>query len=261
LNAPGGKDLRTAVQRSAILKALNDAFPPSSSLINALNRIDPRVAVQGPSPDVAAPDSKIAQDPEVQAAGDSVVRVLGTACGLGVEGSGWIAGPDLVVTNAHVVAGESDTTVTPQGSSTALDAVPVHYDPSNDLSLLRVDGLGGTPLSFAQDVQSGSPGAILGYPENGPFTIAPARVGATGPVLTEDSYGRGPITRELTALRGEVRSGNSGGPLVDSAGHVMGTIFAATTQGKPGGYAVPNDIVADALSDSTGEVDTGPCTG
>jgi S1-C subfamily serine protease len=261
LNAPGGKSLRTAVQRSAILQALNDAFPPSSSLINALHRIDPRVAVSGPSPDVAAPDSKIAKDPEVRAAANSVVRVLGTACGLGVEGSGWIAGPDLVVTNAHVVAGESDTTVTPAGSSTQLDAVPVHYDPENDLSLLRVNGLGGTPLSFTSDVQSGTAGAVLGYPENGPFTIAPARVGVTGPVVTEDSYGRGPITRELTALRGEVRSGNSGGPLVDGAGRVMGTVFAATTQGKPGGYAVPNDVVAHALGDSTGEVSTGACTG
>jgi S1-C subfamily serine protease len=261
LNAPGAKSLRTAVQRSAILKALNDAFPPSSSLINALHRIDPRVAVQGPSPDVAAPDSKIAQDPDVQTAGNSVVRVLGTACGLGVEGSGWIAGPDLVVTNAHVVAGESDTTVTPSGSSASLDATPVHYDPSNDLSLLRVNGLGGSPLTFAPEVRSGTPGAVLGYPENGPFTITPARVGATGPVITQDSYGRGPITRELTALRGEVRSGNSGGPIVDGAGKVMGTVFAATTQGKPGGYAVPNDVVAEALSDSSGEVDTGPCTG
>jgi S1-C subfamily serine protease len=260
LNAPGAKNLRTAVQRSAILKALNHAFPPSSSLINALHRIDPRVAVQGPSPDVAAPDSKIGQDPDVQAAGNSVVRVLGTACGLGVEGSGWIAGPDLVVTNAHVIAGESDTTVTPAGSSTSLDATPVHYDPSNDLSLLHVDGLEGTPLSFAPEVQSGTPGAVLGYPENGPFTITPARVGGTGPVITQDSYGRGPFTRELTALRGEVRSGDSGGPLVDADGKVMGTVFAATTEGKPGGYAVPNAIVARALGDSSGQVSTGPCT-
>ena len=197
----------------------------------------------------------------MRAAGNSVVRVLGTACGLGVEGSGWIAAPDLVVTNAHVVAGESDTTVTPAGSSTSLDAVPVHYDPSNDLSLLRVDGLDGSPLSLAPDVRSGTTGAVLGYPENGPFTITPARVGFTGPVVTQDSYGRGPVTRQLTALRGEVRSGNSGGPLVDTDGHVMGTVFAATTQGKPGGYAVPNEVIADALSDSTGEVSTGACTG
>jgi S1-C subfamily serine protease len=261
LNAPGAKSLRKAVQQSAILRALNDAFPPSSSLINALNRIDPRLAIQGPSPNVAAPDSKIAQDPDVQAAGRSVVRVLGTACGLGVEGSGWIAGPGLVVTNAHVVAGESDTTVTPSGSSSSLDATAVHYDPSNDLALLRVSGLGGSSLSFAPEVRSGTAGAALGYPENGSFTIAPARVGVTGPVVTQDSYGRGPVTRELTALRGEVRSGDSGGPLVDAGGRVMGTVFAATTQGKPGGYAVPNGVVAHALGDSTGQVSTGACTG
>ena len=259
LNAPGAKDLRQAVQQSAILRALNDAFPPSSSLINALHRIDPRVTVQGPSPNVAPPDSKIARDPEVRAAGNSVVRVLGTACGLGVEGSGWIAAPGLVVTNAHVVAGETDTSVTPLGGS-SLDATPVHYDPTNDLALLRVNGLTGSILTFAPGVRSGTPGAVLGYPENGPFTITPARVGITGPVVTQDSYGRGPVTRELTALRGEVRSGNSGGPLVDGNGRVMGTVFAATTQGKPGGYAVPNDIVAKALSNSTGPVSPGPCT-
>jgi S1-C subfamily serine protease len=259
LNAPGARSLRKAVQESAILRALNDAFPPSSSLINALNRIDPRLAVAGPSPNVGAPDSKIAHDPDVRRDQGSVVRVLGTACGLGVEGSGWIAAPGLVVTNAHVVAGESDTTVTPPGGS-SMNATAVHYDPTNDLALLRVGGLGGSPLSFAPSVDSGTAGAVLGYPENGPFTITPARVGVTGPVVTQDSYGNGPVTRELTALRGDVRSGNSGGPLVNADGKVMGTVFAATTQGRPGGYAVPNGIVSHALSDSTGEVSTGPCT-
>jgi S1-C subfamily serine protease len=260
LNAPGAKGLRKAVQQSAILRALNDAFPPSSGLINALNRIDPRVSIQGPSPDIAAPDSKIARDPEVRAASGSVVRILGTACGLGVEGSGWVAAPGLVVTNAHVVAGESDTTVTPAGSDSALDATAVHYDPTNDLALLRVSGLDDSPLSFASAVESGTPGAVVGYPENGPLTITPARAGATGPVITQDSYGGGPVTRQLTALRGEVHSGNSGGPLIDGDGEVMGTVFAATTQGKPGGYAVPNSVVASALGDSTGAVSTGPCT-
>jgi S1-C subfamily serine protease len=260
LNVPDAKSLRKAVQQSAILRALNDAFPPSSSLINALHRIDPRLAVQGPSPDVGAPDSKIARDPDVRTAGRSVVRVLGTACGLGVEGSGWIAAPGLVVTNAHVVAGETDTTVTPNGSSSSLEATAVHYDPSNDLALLRVSGLRGDPLSFAPQVRSGTAGAVLGYPENGPFTVEPARVGSTGPVITQDSYGSGPITRQLTSLRGDVRSGNSGGPLVDAAGRVMGTVFAATTEGKPGGYAVPNGVVAGALGDARGPVSAGPCT-
>jgi S1-C subfamily serine protease len=151
--------------------------------------------------------------------------------------------------------------VTPFSSSSALDADAVHYDPSNDLAILRVSGVGGSPLSLAPEVQSGTAGAVLGYPENGPFTITPARAGVTGPVQTEDSYGRGPITRELTALRGDVRSGNSGGPLVDGDGRVLGTIFASTTQGKPGGYAVPNDVVANALRDTSGPVGTGACTG
>ena len=260
LNAPGAKDLRRAVQRSAILRALNDAFPPSSSIINALNRIDPRVAISGPDPSVPPPDSKIAGDPDVQAAADSVVKVLGTACGLGVAGSGWIAEPGLVVTDAHVIAGESDTTVDPPGAESNLDATPVVFDSTNDLALLRVGGLQGDSLTFAPEVRSGTLAAVLGYPEDGPFTISPARIGETGPVVTQDAYGRGPVTREITSLRGEVRSGNSGGPAVDGAGRVLGTVFASTTSGKPGGYAVPNEIVADALELAGGEVGTGPCT-
>src|SRR6476660_6164484 len=167
LNAPGAKGLRKAVQESAILRALNDAFPPSSGLINALHRIDPSVSVQGPSPDVEAPDSKITRDPEVRASAGSVVRVLGTACGLGVEGAGWVAGPDLVVTNAHVVAGEADTTVTTREGA-SFDATPVHYDPENDLALLHIDAE--LPaLPFAPDPTSGTAAAVLGYPENGPY--------------------------------------------------------------------------------------------
>jgi S1-C subfamily serine protease len=259
LNTPGAKDLRQAVQRSAILRALNDTFPPSGGLLNILNRIDPRVAINGPSPGVGPPDSRLAQDPDVAGDEDSVVKVLGTACGLGVEGSGWVVAPGLVVTNAHVIAGEDDTTVTPSGGS-ALDATPVHFDSTNDLALLRVGSLDSPALKLVAEPASGTPGAVIGYPENGSFTISPARLGATGTVISQDAYGRGPVTRQMTALRGEIHSGNSGGPMVDSAGDVLTTIFAATTEGKPSGYGVPNEIVREALSDSDGEADTGPCT-
>jgi S1-C subfamily serine protease len=259
LNTPGAKDLRQAVQRSAILRALNDTFPPSGGLLNILNRIDPRVAINGPSPGVGPPDSRLAQDPDVAGGEDSVVKVLGTACGLGVEGSGWVVAPGLVVTNAHVIAGEDDTTVTPSGGS-ALDATPVHFDSTNDLALLRVGSLDSPALRLVPDPASGTPGAVLGYPENGSFTISPARLGATGTVISRDAYGRGPVTRQMTALRGEIQSGNSGGPMVDGAGNVLTTVFAATTEGKPSGYGVPNEIVQEALSDSDGEADTGPCT-
>ena len=260
LNTPGAKDLRRAVQRSEILQALNSAFPPSGDLVNFLNRIDPRVAITGPEAAVGPPDPSLARDPEVAAARDGVVRVVGTACGLGVEGSGWIAAPALVVTNAHVVAGEEDTAVSTSEDSAEHDATAVHFDPANDLALLRVGGLDGTALQLSPETRSGTAGAVLGFPENGPYRVTPARLGATTTVISEDAYGHGPVTRQLTALRGEVRSGNSGGPMVDTAGRVLTTVFAATTTGKPGGYGVPNSIVRDALSDSTGAVDTGPCT-
>jgi S1-C subfamily serine protease len=185
--------------------------------------------------------------------------VLGTACGLGVEGSGWVAVPHTVVTNAHVVAGESDTTVTTQDGAT-LTATPIHYDPRNDLALLRVDAdLPALPL--ATTAPRGTGGAVLGYPENGPYAVSPARIGDTRSVTSEDSYGAGPIRRSIAFLRGSVRSGNSGGPLIDSHGQVMGTVFAATTSGPPGGFAVPDDVIAEALGQAAGPVDTGPCTG
>ncbi len=259
LHAPGAGELRGDVQRSLILGKLNDLLPPSGPIINALNRVDPRPTVKGPPPDVAPPTDAIVNDADVNRAGQSVVKVLGTACGLGVEGSGWMAVPGLVVTNAHVVAGERDTTVTTPGG-TRVEATPVHYDPTNDLAVLRVD-VELPQLGLAGDPKPGSSAAVLGYPENGGFAIAPARFGSTQTVISEDSYGRGPRQRQMSSLRGSIRSGNSGGPVVDRDGQVVATVFAATTDGPPGGYGVPNDIVAEALRDSAGAgpVRTGPC--
>lgn len=258
LHAPGTAQLRGDVQRSLILRRLNALLPPSGPVINALNRVDPAPSIAGPTAPVAAPDPTIAADPDVGRASQSVVRVLGTACGLGVEGSGWVAQPGLVVTNAHVVAGEDDTTVTTVDGA-SLDATPVHYDPANDLALLRIDASIPT-LKIAPDPQPGTTGAVLGYPENGPYAVAAARLGDTSTVISEDSYGNGPIDRSLAFLRGTVRSGNSGGPLVDSKGQVIATVFAATTTGPRGGFAVPNKIVQQALlSETTAPVDTGPC--
>jgi hypothetical protein len=261
LNAPGPgeRDLRNALQRSQILTALNDVLPPTGPLFNLLRHVDPVPAVNGPEANVGAPQAAIARDPDVQAAGDSVVKVLGTACGLSIEGSGWVAGPDLVVTNAHVVAGEDDTTVTTRSGGTS-DAAPVHYDSRNDLAILRVPGLGLDPLAIASQVSKGTPGAVLGYPENGPFTASPARMGSTGKVISQDSYGRGPVEREMTPFRGQVRSGNSGGPAVDGAGQVLTTVFASQLgSGPPGGLGIPDQIVRDALSGGLRPTDTGPC--
>jgi S1-C subfamily serine protease len=258
LHAPGTDRLRADVQESVILRSLNEVMPPSGPVLNALDRVDPAPSVAGPGALVARPDSTIAGDPDVIAAGGAVVRVLGTACGLGVEGSGWAVQPDLVVTNAHVIAGSEDTTVTTQ-SGVELDATPVYYAPEQDLALLRVAAdLPTLPISDRR--QPGSGAAVLGYPENGPYAVTAARLGETRPTISEDSYGNGPVERTIVALRGAVRSGNSGGPLVDRGGRVVGTVFAATTSGFPGGFAIPAEDVRDALSQSAGGVATGPCT-
>ena len=259
LHAPGATELRRDVQRSVILRNLNDVLPPSGPIINALNRVDPAPTITGPIAPVGDPDPAILNDEDVQRASASVVRILGTACGLGVEGSGWVAAPGLVVTNAHVVAGQEDTTVN-TSDGTTYSASAVHYDPDNDLAILRAD-VPAEPLPITGPVATGTRGAVIGYPENGPLATIPARFGSTGEVISQDSYGRGPLRREITSLRGFVRSGNSGGPLVDDQGRVLGTVFAATTSRPAGGFAIPNEIVEDALDGVGGSVDTGPCTG
>jgi S1-C subfamily serine protease len=259
LHAPSTIRLRADVQQSQILRSLNHLLPPSGPVLGALGRIDPAPSITGPTTPLAPPEASVVADPDVSRAGRSVVRVLGTACGLGVEGSGWVAAPNIVVTNAHVIAGEDDTAVTTVDGA-SLDAVPVHYDPDNDLAMLRIDAPL-PPLPIVDEPRTGTAGAVLGYPENGPYAASAARLGETSTVLSEDSYGNGPIERSIAFLRGSVRSGNSGGPLVDSRGRVMGTVFAATTAGPPGGFAIPNEVVSSALSEPTAPVDTGPCTG
>ena len=264
LQAGGSPALRRDIQRSKILTALNSVLPPSGSLLHALARFDPFPQITGgPSPGVAAPTPRIAHDSQVRAAGRSVVRVLGTACGLAIEGSGWVAAPGLVVTNAHVVAGEDDTTVQVQGTGPHLGATAVWFDPHNDVAVLRVPGVSGTPpLGLDVNAAVGTSAAILGFPENGPFDVRAGRLGRTGTVISQDAYGRGPTRRSITALRGKVRSGNSGGPMVDAAGKVVTTVFAATVGGgAPGGYGVPDTVVKGALrsADPSRSVSTGPC--
>jgi S1-C subfamily serine protease len=187
-----------------------------------------------------------------------VVRVLSTACGLGIEGSGWAVEPEIVVTNAHVVAGADDTTVTTQDGA-QLDATPIYYEPRLDLALLRV-GAALPTLPISSERREGEDAAVLGYPENGPYRLSPARLGETRATISEDSYGDGPVERTITALSGDVRSGNSGGPLVDPGGHVVGTVFAATTSGPQGGFAIPAEQVREALRHTSESVGTGPCT-
>lgn len=262
LQTPGARDLREPIQRSVILKELNAVLPPSGPLLKALARFDPFPRIDGPAPGVRAPNSAIARDPQVSAAGRSVVKVLGTACGLGVQGSGWVAGDGMVVTNAHVVAGQDDTTVQVAGEGPRHDADAIWFDTENDLAILRASGVEGMPaLRLNVDAKPGASAAVLGFPENGPYDVQPGRLGPTSTVISQDAYGRGPVRRRITSLRGLVRSGNSGGPMVDGRGRVVTTIFAAATgSGSGTGFGVPDSIVRNALGRAEGRVGTGPCS-
>jgi S1-C subfamily serine protease len=258
-----GGEARREVQQSHILQALNGALPPSSGLIEALARLDPFPRIDGPEARVPAPTASIAGTDGVKAAQASVVNILGSACGLGIEGSGWVAGKGLVVTNAHVVAGQKDTHVLLRGRHPGLRAHAVAFDPRNDIAVLSVPGLSAPVLTLASDPRAGLSAAILGFPGNGPYDVRAGRLGQTREVITQDAYGRGPVRRSIASLRGAVRSGNSGGPMVDADGDVVTTVFAATTSGPRGGFGVPNAIVRAALrrAHASAGVSTGPCAG
>jgi len=246
LYLPGQSELRRAVQRSAILARINETFPPER-LLETIERVDPLGVLSGPPAVVPPPDSALARDPDVVVASRSVVRITGIACGLGVEGSGWIARRGLVVTNAHVVAGVRRPRVDRRNGAAYLATV-VAFDERNDIAILRVPGLTGRPLTLV-DPERGIPVALVGYPENGPLARAPGRLGGTRNLISRDAYGRGPVTRRITAIRGLVRPGNSGGPSIDAQGRVRSTVFARR-QGERGGYGVPADAVRAAIAEA-----------
>jgi S1-C subfamily serine protease len=252
LYLPGQSDLRKVAQDSSILSGLTEALPPER-VMAALERIDTFSAIVGPATGVSAPDPAIARDPEVAAARNSVVRVRGFACGLGIEGSGWIVRRDLVVTNAHVVAGVGSPTVDRSDGRTT-SATVVAFDAQNDVAILRVPGLKGRPLPLA-DPDRGESAAILGFPLDGPYTVTAARLGGTARVAARDAYDRVRIGRSVVGFRGGVQRGNSGGPVLDRDGKVVATVFARR-QGSEEGYGVPNDAVEGALGNLGPPVET-----
>lgn len=254
---PGQTELRRGAQRSHILRSLNGVVPPRR-LLAVLARVDPFPQIAAPPAPVEPPDPRVLRDPAVARAAPSVVRVLGTACGLGVAGSGWVVRPGLVVTAAHVVAGQHDTTVQPEGIGPYLPALAVVFDPRNDVAILSVPELPARALPVVDPVP-GRAVAILGFPGNGPLTATAARVGQTSTVLSQDAYGHGPVERTITSIRGPVRHGDSGGPAVDANGAVEATVFASRLDGTSG-FGVPSDLVLKDLARARRPVSTGSCS-
>jgi S1-C subfamily serine protease len=261
LQSPPLAGVHPAVEESRIMRLLNERIP-SELLTRAVAELRPLPQIQGPEADVALPNGRLARDPEVRAAGAQTVRVSSIACGYGVEASGWVAAPNLVVTNAHVVAGEAVTRVQPGGTGPRRRAEVVLFDDRNDVAILRVRGLGLKPMPLAGP-RFGEATAVLGFPENGPLDIQPARTGATRPVISRDAYNRGPVERTVTSFRVYVRPGNSGGPVVNGDGEVVATVFASRADSNDSGYGIPSHLVQRRLAAAAGRtepVSTGGCT-
>lgn len=220
----------------------------------------------GPEPikTIGAPDSAILRNEAVVQAAAQTVKVLGDApsCDSGLEGSGFAFAPGRVLTNAHVVAGvRSLQVVTEDGN--AVDGEVVYFDPDMDLAVIAAPELSVRPLPFAESAGRGDSVAVIGYPENGGLEATSARIRDELVAPGKDIYGEGTVVREVLSLRADVRPGNSGGPVVNKEGEVVGVVFAASLDQDDTGYAMTTRPVASAVAEglsSDQPVGTGPCS-
>jgi S1-C subfamily serine protease len=262
----------SSVRQSALVHAVNQAVPGPvktvyESLRDAIDRrgipdvLDPLTPTR--SKEVAAPDPALATNPVVARVSGSVVQIRGIApsCSRQIDGSGFVFAPGRVMTNAHVLAGVAHPVVTAEGKQ--YQATPVYDDEETDVAVLSVPGLPQVPLQFAPaPADTGADAIIMGYPAGGPLDTRPARVRDRGDISGPDFRGTRTVMRDVYALYGLVRAGNSGGPLFDVQGRVLGVVFASAVDDKTTGYALTSGQVAKAATSGAtarGAVDTGPC--
>ncbi|WP_440709487.1 MarP family serine protease [Herbiconiux sp. YIM B11900] len=271
LQTTGLMPVTQLVASSRVVSTLNSISPiPSSTALAAIgDTLDdsgfPEVfafgseTIQG----AAEPDPNVPA--AVNAAADGVVRILSSApgCGSDAEGSGWVVAGDRIVTNAHVVAGSEQLYVQRSGVGELLEATLVVFDPERDLAVLDVPGLGLDPLPLGTELASGDPAVVAGFPENGAYTVVSSRVREVVDAVGRDIYEQDAVTREIYSLRSTVRPGNSGGPLFDADGQVVGVVFARSTIDAETGYAMTLDEIAPVLAaaGSTTPVASGACAG
>ncbi|MGZ4641775.1 MAG: MarP family serine protease, partial [Blastococcus sp.] len=260
------------VRQSALVAAVDRAIPDSvrsvyDSLRKAIDRrglpdvLDPLTPTQVRN--VPPPNQNVLASPVVSKVKGSVVKITGIApsCSRQIDGSGFVYAREHVMTNAHVLAGVSHPKVYAEGRQ--YDATPVYIDEETDIAVLDVPGLPEVPLAFApQRATSGSDTIIMGYPGGGGLYIGPARVRDRGEISGPDFRDQRTVVRDVYALYGTVRAGNSGGPLFAPDGRVLGVVFASAIDDPSTGYALTAQEVAKAAtagSRATGEVGTGPC--
>jgi S1-C subfamily serine protease len=260
------------VRQSALVQAVDTAVPDGvrnvyNNLRDAIDRrglpdvLDPLTPTQ--VREVPAPDGTLQDSPVVEAVQGSVVKISGIApsCSRQIDGSGFVYAQERVMTNAHVLAGVTEPTVLAEGEE--YDATTVYIDARTDVAVLAVPGLPTVPLAFTADrAEFGDDAIIMGYPGGGPLYVGAARVRDRGDISGPDFRNTQTVVRDVYALYGTVRAGNSGGPLFDTDGSVLGVVFASAIDDPDTGYALTAQQVADAarqgdLADD--EVSTGAC--
>lgn len=246
--------IQSALRGSSIISFLNKSLPPAPNLFASFNKIIqansfPQVfSGAEPVPSNISLPSLGSLNTAVNKDKASVVKIKGQGCGGIVEGSGFIVGNGLVATNAHVVAGISHPYVD-DNSRGLLPAKAIWFDPKLDFAVLKVTDLTGKALPLKNsDVERGTPAAVMGYPEGGNFSAGPAVVADKFLALGKDIYGQSLTKREVYALRAHVVPGNSGGPLVDSNGTVVGVVFAESTSYKDVGYALTSNKIVEEIA-------------
>jgi S1-C subfamily serine protease len=264
--------LSRSVRNSALLHGINAVMPDQARALsdalrhsvdtrgfpNVFGDLDPTQVRQVPPPNSALAGSAV-----VSQAKRSVVKILGSApsCSRKIEGSGFVYASQHVMTNAHVVAGT--TSITVEDGNNRRPGRVVVYDAEKDLAVIFVPGLTAPAMHFAtQPARSGDDAIVLGYPLDGPFDAEPARIRDKGPIRGPDIYDAHTVTRDIYTLRGLIRSGNSGGPVVAPDGTVLGVVFAAAADDSQTGFALSDDEAApviDAGRNATDPVATGRC--
>jgi S1-C subfamily serine protease len=258
--------LSAAIQRSAVLRALDSVAPRPPGFLARVETIIAGVnfpsAFSGLEPvgPSAQPLPNSVNTPGIRAATSETVKIQGFGCGGIVFGSGFPVGPEMVLTNAHVVAGTQGTTIR-TASGRSFSARVVLFDPQRDVAILSVPRLALPPLNEAA-AQAGTQGAAIGYPGGGPETVEPAVVNGAYRAEGRDIYGQGLVVRSIWITLAKVQPGNSGGPLVDLDGNVLGVIFAASTSQAGLAYALTDAEVQPDIDQAQGRtqsVPVGPC--
>ncbi|MGO9031118.1 acid resistance serine protease MarP [Mycobacterium sp.] len=270
-SSSGQPNLAAAVRGSRVLAQVNDFAP--EWLKTVPKRLSALLDTSGlpqvlepfsrtPVVAVAAPDATLANNPVVESTELSVVKIraIAPSCQKVLEGSGFVLSPDRVMTNAHVVAGANSVTV--EASGNPYDATVVSYDPTVDIAILSVPNLPSGPLAFANTpVTSGTQAIVMGYPGGGGFVPTPARIRELIELSGPDIYRSATVNREVYTVRASVEQGNSGGPLIDLNGQVLGVVFGAAVDDNDTGFVLTAKEVAAQLAHigDTAPVATGEC--